>query len=137
MQFKKVTRVGEFSLFLLLSGVSAGCGFRALTEQDVVGRYEADAQWGKSVLILHSDHSFNQTVTRDDHTQANTKGTWKLDLFDTKNASGGIIVLQNFLAIDHDHRGETAGWAAPSISRGFMWGVDIAADPDWGITFTK
>jgi len=137
MQSKNFSRSGVLSLFLLLSALSAGCGFRALTEHDVVGTYEADAQWGKSVLILHSDHSFNQTVARNDHTQANTKGTWKLDLYDRKNASGGIIVLQNFLAVDHSHQGGTAGWAFPSISRGFLWGVDIAADPDWGITFTK
>ena len=136
MQLEKIGRVGVFGLLLCcISWV--GCGSRALSEQDVVGTYEAKAQWGGSTLVLHPDHSFDQLVARNDHTQANAKGTWKLNLFAGKSASSRIIVLQQFLAIDHDHKGELGGWAAPSISRGFLWGITIAADPDYGISFDK
>ncbi len=137
MKLKKVSRFGAFGLFLMLSVLFAGCGYRALTEKDVVGTYEADAQWGKSVLILHSDHSFDQTVARNDHTQTSIKGTWKLDMWRGKKASDGILVLKPFLDVEHDHNGELADGAVPSISRGLIWGIRIAADPDWGITFTK
>lgn len=122
---------------LLICIFVVGCSFRALTEQDVVGAYEANANWGKSTLVLYPNHSFDQTVVRNDHMQTSTHGTWQLNLFAGKNASHGIIILQNFLAIDHDHKGYSAGWAAPSISRGLLWGITIAADPDWGISFGK
>jgi hypothetical protein len=136
MQLERMGKIGAFCLLLCCMSLM-GCGSRALTEQDVVGTYEAKAQWGESTLILHPDHSFDQTVVRNDHTQAHTKGTWKLNLLAGKSASNGIIVLQQFLAIDHDHKGESTGWAAPSISRGFLWGITIAADPDYGISFEK
>ena len=115
----------------------SGCALRVLKAADVPGIYKASADWGRSTLVLHPDHSFDQTVTRDDHTRLSSTGTWKLQYVDNKPASHGIIVLQNFIAVDHDHKGDNPGWAAPSISRGFVWGVIIAADPDYGISFDK
>ena len=67
MQLKRLGRIGVFSLLLLCFTSLAGCAFRALTEQDVVGTYEANAQWGESTLVLHPDHSFDRTVVRNDH----------------------------------------------------------------------
>jgi hypothetical protein len=128
--------IGMFGV-LLGCMLTVGCGFRALTDQDVVGTYEASADWGRSTLVLHPDHSFDQTIVRNDHTQASTKGTWRLDLWAGKNASHGILVLKPFLDVEHDHKGDPAGGAVPGISRGFMWGITIAADPDYGISFIK
>jgi hypothetical protein len=122
---------------LLICVSMMGCGFRALTDQDVAGTYKASADWGSSTLVLHPDHSFEQTVVRNDHTQTNTKGTWRLDLWAGKNASHGILVLKPFLAVEHDHKGDLAGGAVPSINRGFLWGITISADPDFGISFDK
>jgi hypothetical protein len=79
---------------LLTCMFTVGCGYRALTERDVVGTYEANAQWGKSTLVLHPDHSLEQTVVRNDRSQVSTKGTRQLKLFAGKNASHGIIVLR-------------------------------------------
>src|ERR1017187_3216928 len=123
---------------LLTCALVVGCDSRPLTEQDVVGTYEASADWGSSTLDLHPDHSFDQTVVRNDHTQTSTKGTWELSFVPgKKNASYGILALKQFLAIDHDHKGDVAGWAAPGIDRGFLGGISIAADPDYGISFDK
>ena len=122
---------------LLSCALVAGCGFRALTDQDVEGTYEASADWGRSTLVLHPDHSFEQMVVRNDHTQASTKGTWNLSFVARKSASYGILNLKPFLDVEHDHEGDLAGGAAPSISRGFLWGITIAADPDYGISFDK
>lgn len=132
-----VTRPIEIFGVLLCSMLIVGCGFSALTDQDVAGTYEASANWGRSTLVLHPDHTFEQTVVRNDHTQASIKGTWRLDLFAGKSASHGIIALQPFLDVAHDHKGDPAVGAAPSISRAFLWGVTIAADPDYGISFDK
>ncbi len=122
---------------LLTCAMVVGCGFRVLTDQDVAGTYEASADWGRSTLILHPDHSFDQTVVRNDHTQTSTKGTWQLDFVAGKKASYGILALKPFLDVEHDHKGDLAGGAAPSINRGFLWGISIAADPDYGISFDK
>lgn len=54
-----------------------------------------------------------------------------------KSASSGIIFLKSFLWVAHDHNGEPVGGPGSSISRGFMWSVAIAADPDYGISFDK
>jgi hypothetical protein len=133
---RQIRLIGIFGA-LLCCVLTVGCGFRALTEQDIVGTYEASADWGRSTLVLHPDHSFDQTVVRNDHTQASTKGTWKLDPWAGKTASHGILVLKPFLDVGHDHKGDPAGGAVPGISRGFMWGITIAADPDYGISFEK
>ena len=115
-----------------------GCGFRALTEQDAVGTYEANADWGSSTLVLHPDHSFDQTVVRNDHTQASIKGTWALSFVPGKQkASYGNLALKPFLAVEHDHKGEPIPLNLPSINRGFLWGMTISADPDYGISFDK
>lgn len=137
MQVNRVHKIGVFGLLALCCMSLVGCTFLPLTEHDVVGTYEADAQWGKSILVLHTDHSFDQTVLRDDHTRAHIKGTWRLDLFAGKNSAWGIIVLTPFLDVSHDHKGVPCGGAVPSISRGLLWGITIAADPDYGISFDK
>jgi len=103
-----------------------------------VGTYEADADWGKSILILHPDHSFEQRVLRNDHTQSSVTGTWRLTMYAGKKASDGLIDFSPvFLAVAHDQKGEQTGGASSSISRGFFWGITIGADPDWGISFEK
>jgi len=122
---------------LLICALVVGCGFRALQDQDVPGTYKASADWGSSTLVLHPDHSFEQTVVRNDHTQASTKGTWELSFVGGKKASSAILALKPFLDVEHDHKGDLAGGGAPSISRGFLWGITIAADPDYGISFDK
>jgi hypothetical protein len=123
---------------LLIFASVVGCGFRSLTDQDVPGTYEASADWGSSTLVLHPDHSFDQTVVRNDHTQTSIKGTWTLSFVPGKEkASHGIVALKPFLDVEHDHKGDLAGGAVPSISRGFLWGLTISADPDYGISFDK
>lgn len=123
---------------LLICALVVGCGFRALTDQDVAGTYEASADWGRSTLVLHPDHSFDQTVVRKDHTQASIKGTWALSFIPGKQkASSGNLALKPFLAVEHDHKGDPAPLDLPSISRGFLWGMTISADPDYGISFDK
>lgn len=122
---------------LLSCALVVGCGSRALTDQDVAGTYEASADWGRSTLVLHPDHTFEQAVVRNDHTQTSAKGTWNLSFVARKSASYGILALKPFLDVEHDHKGDLAGGAAPSISRGFLWGITIAADPDYGISFDK
>ena len=124
------------SLLLFCCASGWGCGDRPLTEQDLVGTYEADADWGKSTLVLRQDHGFEQTVVRNDNSQARTKGTWRYDPY-TKNASWGAVTFSSFLAVTHDQKGDPAGGASPSVGRGLLWGVHIAADPDWGISFEK
>jgi len=115
-----------------------GCGERPLTEKDVVGTYKAYADWGESTLVLRHDHSFEQTVLRNDHTQASAKGPWQLTLDAGKNESYGMVGFKLvFLAVTHDQKGDPAGGAFPSVGRGLLWGVHIAADPDWGISFEK
>lgn len=127
---------GTFGM-LLLSGPLAGCGFlHPLTEQDVVGTYEADADWGKSILVLHPDHSFSQTVLRGNHSQTSITGTWKLRILN-KRSSSGLLVLMPYLDMTHDGRGDRIDGALPSVGRDLLWGIHISADPDWGITFEK
>ena len=123
---------------LLICVSMMGCGLRALTDRDVPGTYGASADWGSSTLVLHPDHSFDQTVVRNDHTQASIKGTWRLSLIPGKEeASYGILVLKPFLDVEHDHKGDPVPLDLPGINRGFLWGMTISADPDYGISFDK
>jgi hypothetical protein len=126
-----------FGLLLCCTFLLGGCFFLPITDKDVPGTYKANAQWGDSALVLYPDHTFDQTVLRNDHTQIKTKGTWELDLHTEHNISRGMMVFTPFLDVEHDSEGELVGGAFPSISRGFLWGVTIASDPDYGISFDK
>ena len=130
-------RIAVLGVILFSCASSMSCNSRRLTEKDVVGTYRAQADWGESTLVLHPDHTFEQTVLRNDHTQISAKGIWQLRVLEGEDDSGGIMVFKPFLAVAHDQRGEEAGGAVPSISRGHLWGIVIAADPDWGISFEK
>ncbi len=63
---RTLRRMSLLCMFGLLLGCmfTAGCDFRTLTDQDVAGTYEASADWGRSTLVLHPDHTFDQTVVR-------------------------------------------------------------------------
>ena len=137
LQLELPNRIAAIVLFLFCCALSLSCNSRRLTEKDVVGTFRAQADWGESTLVLHPDHTFEQTVLRNDHTQISAKGIWQLRVHEGEDDSGGIMVFKPFLAVAHDQRGEEAGGGVPSISRGLLWGVVIAADPDWGISFEK
>lgn len=125
-------------MLLLCCTLSLSCGSRSLTEDDVIGTYVATADWGGSTLVLHADHTFEQRVNRNDHTQATVKGTWRLIFYDGKNASHALLDFRPvFLNVAHDEEGKLGDGASPSVTRGFLWGIIIAADPDWGISFEK
>lgn len=96
MRLERVHRIGALGLLLCCAFFVGGC-FRALTDQNVVGTYKANAQWGESTLVLRADHTFEQMVVRNDHTQAKIEGTWKLDLLPGKSATYGVLALKPFL----------------------------------------
>lgn len=77
---------------LLICVSMTGCGFRALTEQDAVGTYEASADWGSSTLVLHPDHSFDQPVVRNDHTQTSIRGRWELSFIAGKKKASSAVL---------------------------------------------
>jgi hypothetical protein len=137
MQLTHSRVAGALGLLVLCTAALTSCGFRGLTENDVVGIYEAQADWGTSTLVLRADHTFAQTVTRSDHTQASTTGTWTLTPYAGKNASHAMIAFKPFLDVSHEKRGDPAGGAALSVSRGIFWGTVIGLDPDWGISYEK
>lgn len=136
MRLECVRRNGMLGLLLCCTFFIGGCS-SALTDQNVAGTYKANAQWGNSILVLHADHTFEQTVVRNDHTQAKIDGTWKLNMFAGKNKSYGVIVLMPFLDVEHDHEGDRVGGSFTSICRGPLGGITIAADPNYGISFDK
>jgi len=137
VQLKLPNKIATLGLLLFFCASLVSCGSRPLTEKDVVGTYKAQADWGESTLVLRPDHTFEQTVQRNDHTHATTQGMWQLNLYDGKDTSYGIVAFKPFLAVAHDQKGEQVGGTVPSISRGLLWGIVIAADPDWGISFDK
>lgn len=118
----------------LVCFVLIGC--MQVKEADVPGTYKAHADWGNSTLTLSKDHTFQQTVRLDSGVTKQINGKWKL-VPPSENSVVYDITLVPYLNIQHDKQGVYAPWSFSSINPGFGGGMEIAADPDYGIAFRK
>jgi hypothetical protein len=106
-----------------------------LSDKDVSTTYTAQTDWGSSTPVLHPNHTFDQIVIRSDNTQSRTSGSWQMKLTDGGEGVNGIVIFKPFLSVRHDYAGVPEQSAAPSIARLGSGGIEIAADPDYGIEF--
>jgi hypothetical protein len=111
-------------------------GCTQVKEADVPGTYTAKADWGTSTLVLADDHTFQQTVKLDSGEVKHMNGRWKL-IGPVKNSVTYSITFVPFLNMQHDKRGIYAPGAFSSIDQIPFRGMEIAIDPDWGITYKK
>jgi hypothetical protein len=116
---------------ILITGCSA-----VVTETEAPGTYRADADWGTSTLVLAKDHTFEQTVRPKDGPPRHITGTWNI-----ARSSGQpvytTVQFSPFLSITHDKQGVFAGASMYSIYHVPFGGINIAADPDYGIAHRK
>lgn len=110
---------------------STGC---RLQDSDLVGTYHAAPEWGSSVLVLAADHTFTQTITTKSGAVKQINGRWE-----TSGLSriGGNVALAPYLTVTHEIQGEEAGGDFATVQRRLFGGLEISADPDWGISFQK
>ena len=120
-------RILLFSSLLFLFGCS-----RHSRESRLVGSYRVDADWGSSTLLLKADHTFEQTVSTKSGGFKRTKGEWQLDKRDY-----GIDFKNSYLCVTHDKQGENADGGYASIEPRLFGGIEISADPDYGISFRR
>lgn len=120
-------------LLFLLPLCLLGCS-RQSREQQMVGSYRAVAEWGTSTLRLKPDHTFEQTVSAKSGTYKKVEGEWELD---TSGLTDAISFKKKYLSVTHNEQGEEIGGAYASIDRGLFGGIEISADPDYGISFQK
>jgi len=100
----------------------------------LVGSYRAVAEWGTSTLLLKADHTFEQTVATKSGTYKKVDGEWELD---TSGSTDAISFKKKYLSVTHNEQGEEIEGAYASIDRGLFGGVEISADPDYGISFRR
>jgi hypothetical protein len=62
------------------------------------------------------------------------QGTWELHL---SGRDESITLNHKYLWVTHDKRGEESDGAFASVERGPFGGIEISADPDYGIAFRK
>ena len=124
---------GALCLFILCFSM-IGC--LRVKEADVSGTYTAKAGWGTSSLVLAKDHTFQQTVQLNSGEVKHMNGKWEL-VSPAKNSVNYNITLAPCLDVKHDKQGVYAPWSFSSIDHIPLRGIEIAADPDWGITYKK
>jgi len=112
-----------------------GC-IRAIQDGDVPGNYKAVADWGSSALALSKDHTFRQTVRPNSGEIKRIEGRWTL-VGASGNSRNASITLAPYLSVTHDKQGEYAPWSFFSIDHTGFRGMEIAADPGWGIAHRK
>ena len=118
-----------FAVLMCLSCLSCG---RKIHDSDLFGTYIANPDWGTSTLVLNSDHTFTQTVTTKTGSSKSVHGKWEL----TSDLQT-LVLSQKFLSVTHDQQGTEADGDASSVERGLFGGIEISADPDYGIAFHK
>jgi hypothetical protein len=108
--------------------------FRRSRDADIVGTFQANPKWGTSTLVIRSDHTFEQTVSTSSGSFRRVEGRWELH---TSTSGDSITFDQKYLSATHDEQGEEVDGAFASVNRGLFGGVEISADPDYGIAFRK
>ena len=111
-------------------------GCMRVKEADVPGTYTAKAEWGTSTLLLAKDHTFRQTVRLNSGDVKRMSGKWEL-VSPAKNSVVYDITIGPCLDVKHDKWGVYAPGSFSSINPTLFGGLEIAADPDWGITYKK
>ncbi len=111
-------------------------GCTRVNEADVPGDYNATADWGNSSLTIAADHTFRQTVRANSGEVKQISGKWNL-VKPSGNSANTNITFAPYLNFQHDKQGVYAPWSFLSITPIGIRGLEIAADPDWGITFKK
>jgi hypothetical protein len=121
---------------LILLWVAYRVGFlRKIREEKVPGTYIAKADWGSSSLAIARDHTFHQTVRRAGADDLNLDGTWRL----ASRSEGvfGTIALLPCFSVTHKDEGRKVDACYNSIQAFGLRGIEISADPDYGIAFRK
>jgi hypothetical protein len=118
-------------LLTLITGCSA-----VVTDTQAPGTYEAETDWGGSTVVLAKDHTFEQTVSLKDGQSKKISGSWRI----TRNSGDPAyttISLTPFYSVTHNMQGYPTLASAYSIYHVPFGGINIAADPEYGIAFRK
>ena len=119
------------ALMAVLLSCLVGCSWR-VQDAELSGTYHATADWGTSTLVLRPDHTFEQSVSTNSGIFRKVQGTWELH-----KSGQSITFSKKYLSVTHDEQGEEADAAFASVERRIFGGVEISADPDYGIAFQK
>jgi hypothetical protein len=116
---------------LTLTGCSA-----VVTDTEAPGTYKAQTDWGVSTLVLDKGHTFDQTVRLKSGVTKHVAGHWKIDKHpgDTPYTTINLTPVYN---VTHDNQGVLTLASAYSIYHVPFGGINIAADPDYGIAHRK
>jgi hypothetical protein len=125
----------QLAALLLLPFLFTGCSV-VVSDAEAPGTYTANADWGTSTIVLAKDHTFSQTVRLKSGVTKQVNGRWKID-----NHPGSTpfttINLTPFFNVTHDKDGVYSLASAYSIYHVPFGGINIAADPDYGIAHRK
>jgi len=135
MPQKRIARTCALTLFSLLLVPILGCS-AVVSETDAVGTYKANPDWGTSTLILAKDHSFEQTVHLNTGQSRTLHGMWRINN-NPGNPPYTTINLTPFFKVTHDKQVDYTLASSCSIYHVPFGGVNIAADPNYGIAFRK
>lgn len=130
---QRLGRIALVASATLLSVFLLACSLRP-QENDLIGTYLATADWGNSVLILKADHTFEQFVVVGSAPSKRIQGQWSTHFASRVDTT---ILLVPYLTVTHDVHGNDSGGAAASVTKGVLGGIEISADPDWGVSFSK
>jgi hypothetical protein len=126
-------RPGLSVLMLLLLVPTAACSLH-VRDSEMVGTYKATAEWGTSTIVLKPDHTFTQSVSTKTGAYREVQGNWELD---QSGLTDAITFTHKYLSVTHNEQGEEAGGAFASVDPRLFGGIEISADPDYGVAFVK
>jgi hypothetical protein len=131
----RVTRTLSLALIAILSIALTGCS-AVVDDAQAPGTYQADTDWGVSILVLDGDHLFDQTVRLKSGVTLHLKGHWKIDTHPGDHPYT-TINFTPFYSVTHDRQGVYTLASSYSIYPVPFGGINIAADSDYGIAHRK
>ena len=112
---------------LCLAAISTS-SCRSVREAELPGAYSANADWGKSTLLLRKDHTMEQTVVEKNGRVDRLSGNWEF--------KGDRIILKPCLGFNHAPPADPVDYCDYGVE-GFFSSVEISLDPDSGIAYRK
>jgi hypothetical protein len=115
-------------ILLALLALAAAC--RVVDESEIPGYYSASTDWGEATLLLRADHSMKQAIRTKDGRADELSGKWEVP-------RPGEISLKPCFSVKHDVQGERIDGCFGTVDGGGASGIEISADPDWGIAYKR
>lgn len=121
-------RTGPRGLLLIATLLTLACGFRAITRDEVIGKYAANHGRGQDLLEIRADGKWVQRYVGADGTELMSEGPWEFESHDGTD----WITFREFTLRATEQLGIKGLWGTTPTASWWSGRVRLGIDDDLG-----